>query len=252
MRRRVAARLLCFVLFGGFAASLDYQPRRDMLSDLIRLLDDRAAASELAAPPALPAVADSYAVAKRWLFEQVYDDHRETLYCRCPFDRDKRVDQAACGYQVRDNPERAERVEVEHVVPASWIGQGRPCWQQRLCVDASGRRIKGRKCCARIDPAYRAAYNDLHNLWPSIGEINERRRHYQLGLVPGEVSQLLTAVASPFPPVEEQDRHAAGKVLRDADPVSPHDGGFHGGKAFADGKHLSAGHGFVSPVGRSQ
>ena len=32
---------------------------------------------------------------------------------------------------------------------------------------------------------------------------------FELGLVPGEVSQLLTAVASPFAPVEEQDRHAA-------------------------------------------
>jgi deoxyribonuclease-1 len=185
LRLRVACRLLCFVVFGGFAALLDYQSERDILSGLMGLLDDKATASELAEPQ-LPAVADSYAVAKRWLFERVYGDRRETLYCRCPFDRDKRVDHAACGYQVRGNPERAARVEVEHVVPASWIGQGRPCWQQRLCVDGAGRSFKGRKCCARIDPAYRAAYNDLHNLWPSVGEVNEQRRNYGLGLVPGE------------------------------------------------------------------
>ena len=143
---------------------------------------------ELAAAPRSgpPAVADSYAGAKQWLFEQVHGDRRETLYCRCPFDRAKRVDHAACGYLATGNPERAARVEVEHVVPASWIGQGRPCWHQSLCVTVSGRSIKGRKCCARIDPAYRAAYNDLHNLWPTVGEVNEQRAHYELGLVPGE------------------------------------------------------------------
>jgi len=173
---------------GGIAASLDFQSQGDILQEPIRFSDKATEARELAAAarPGPPAVADSYAGAKRWLFEQVHADRRETLYCRCPFDRAKRVDHAACGYLVAGNAERAARVEVEHVVPASWIGQGRPCWHQRLCVAASGRSFKGRKCCARLDPAYEAAYHDLHNLWPTVGEVNEQRAHYALGLVPGE------------------------------------------------------------------
>lgn len=142
------------------------------------------AAEEL--PLERPTIARNYTQTKRWLFEEVLAGHRETLYCACRFDDAKRADLASCGYVAASNPERAARVEVEHVVPASWLGQGRPCWRERLCTDRSGRRFKGRECCARIDPGFRAAYNDLHNLWPVIGEVNEQRRHYRFDELPGE------------------------------------------------------------------
>lgn len=134
----------------------------------------------------LPAIASSYSSTKRRLFEFVVGDRPLTAYCGCRFDAAKRPDHASCGYRPIDDDERANRVEVEHVVPASWIGQGRACWSEAICTDSKGRAFKGRKCCLKVDPVFRRAYNDLHNLWPVIGEINERRQNWRFGEVAGE------------------------------------------------------------------
>ena len=140
-------------------------------------------------PASLPGPAmalDSYAAVKRALYDQVFAEDRRTLYCACPFDADRRLDTGACGYVSPDGGERSRRVEVEHVVPASWIGAGRICWTQKVCRDAKGRAFKGRKCCLAVDTAFRAAYQDLHNLWPTVGEVNEARSNYRFGLIEGE------------------------------------------------------------------
>ena len=137
--------------------------------------------------PSGPAAAfESYAAVKRALYEQVFSNERRTFYCGCPFDADRRLDLDACGYLSPEGGERSRRVEVDHVVPASWIGAGRSCWTQKICRDAKGRGFKGRKCCLAIDPAFRAAYQDLHNLRPTVGEVNERRSNYRFGLIKGE------------------------------------------------------------------
>ncbi|MDH3664323.1 MAG: endonuclease [Alphaproteobacteria bacterium] len=128
---------------------------------------------------------ESYVAVKRALYERVFAEHRKTLYCGCPFDAERRPDLQACGY-VSKGGARANRVEVEHVVPASWLGQGRPCWRKKICRDARGKAFKGRKCCLAVDPAFRSASQDMHNLWPTIGEVNEVRRNYRFGLIAGE------------------------------------------------------------------
>ena len=134
-----------------------------------------------------PALAlDNYRAVKQALYEQVFASVRKTLYCQCPFDGRRELDLGSCGYRSPGKGRRARRVEVEHVVPASWIGAGRPCWAEKVCLDAKGRAFKGRKCCLKIDPAFRAAYQDLHNLWPAVGEVNERRRNFGFGLIDGE------------------------------------------------------------------
>ncbi|MGI9449570.1 MAG: endonuclease [Geminicoccaceae bacterium] len=134
-----------------------------------------------------PALAlDHYRAVKQALYEQVFASTRKTLYCRCPFDVRRELDLGSCGYQSPSQGRRARRVEVEHVVPASWIGGGRACWRDKICRDAKGRHFKGRKCCLKTDAAFRAAYQDLHNLWPTIGEVNERRRNFGFGLIDGE------------------------------------------------------------------
>lgn len=134
-----------------------------------------------------PALAlESYASVKRALYAEVFADDRTTLYCGCPFDADRRLDLKACGYESLRGGKRSKRVEVEHVVPASWIGAGRTCWTKKICRNAKGRAFKGRKCCQAIDPAFRQAYQDMHNLRPSVGEVNESRSNYRFGLIEGE------------------------------------------------------------------
>lgn len=39
------------------------------------------------------------------------------------------VDLASCGYQVRKQQNRAQRIEWEHIVPAWVFGHQRQCWQ---------------------------------------------------------------------------------------------------------------------------
>lgn len=135
---------------------------------------------------ALPNTAESFSMAKRQLYGQVYFDRRESFYCGCSYNRDLSVNWDSCGYVPRQNASRAGRIEAEHVVPASWLGQNRACWQRDACQDDSGKRYGGRKCCLDSDPIFQIAHNDLHNLVPAIGEINGDRSNYAFAEIPGE------------------------------------------------------------------
>ncbi|WPC05770.1 endonuclease [Pseudomonas sp. MBLB4123] len=121
----------------------------------------------------LPAHADapqSFTAAKKIAWK-LYAPQQTTFYCGCAY-QGNRVDLASCGYVPRKQPRRAQRLEWEHVVPAWVIGHQRQCWQQG-----------GRKNCTRNDPVFRAAEADLHNLVPSIGEVNGDRSNYALGML---------------------------------------------------------------------
>jgi deoxyribonuclease-1 len=185
LRGRVLKHWLGAAILGGLLTINNFQPLDIMSFDDRQPLGEngRPAGALWAAEPVIP---DSYAVVKRELFEDVFADHRQTLYCGCAFDRAKRPDLTACGYQSRGDAMRARRVEVEHVVPASWLGRGHRCWSEPLCRSASGRPYKGRQCCLAIDPAFTRAHNDLHNLWPALGEVNEQRGNEPFGIVAGE------------------------------------------------------------------
>ena len=87
---------------------------------------------------------------------------------------------------VDKNAARAARIEWEHIVPAWQIGHQRQCWQ-----------TGGRKNCTRNDPVYQRAEADLHNLVPSIGEVNADRSNFSFGWLPeqrGQYGSCLTQV----------------------------------------------------------
>lgn len=119
--------------------------------------------------------------AKVLLRERVYFDqhHRGelgTLYCGCDWRwvgrSAGRIDHASCGYRIRANEERANRLEWEHVVPAHAMGHQLLCWQQG-----------GRANCTR-DPLFNRMEGDMHNLTPSVGEINADRSNFRFGMLP--------------------------------------------------------------------
>ncbi|CCG86046.1 deoxyribonuclease I [Erwinia piriflorinigrans] len=100
---------------------------------------------------------------------RIHHDAPGSFYCGCTihWQGKKGVpDLASCGYQVRKSAVRASRIEWEHVVPAWTFGHQRLCWQDG-----------GRKNCAK-DPVYRRMESDLHNLQPSIGEVNGDRGNF--------------------------------------------------------------------------
>ncbi|OEC38661.1 deoxyribonuclease [Pseudomonas sp. 1D4] len=108
---------------------------------------------------------------------KLYASHPVEFYCGCRYSGNK-VDLKSCGYVPRTNAKRASRIEWEHIVPAWVIGHQRKCWQNG-----------GRENCARHDDAYRRAEADLHNLVPSIGEVNGDRSNYSFGWLPQAPSQ---------------------------------------------------------------
>ncbi|QGG80818.1 deoxyribonuclease I [Litorivicinus lipolyticus] len=97
-----------------------------------------------------------------------------TFYCGCRF-FDRRINAAACGYEIRKQPERGRRMEWEHVMPAWQLGHQRACW-----------RDGKRKGCERNDPEYLRMATDLHNLVPSVGELNGDRSNFPFGNIRGE------------------------------------------------------------------
>lgn len=128
---------------------------------------------------ALPALAEpprTFAEAKKIAWP-LYAQQSVEFYCGCRYSGN-RVDLNSCGYQPRKNPQRAARIEWEHLVPAWVIGHQRRCWQQG-----------GRKHCARSDEGFRRAEADLFNLVPSIGEINGDRSNLPFAWLPQQPTQ---------------------------------------------------------------
>ena len=115
----------------------------------------------------------------------LYAPQSTEFYCGCKY-QGNRVDLASCGYTPRKNATRAQRIEWEHIVPAWAIGHQRQCWQQG-----------GRANCAKHDKVFRVAEADLHNLVPSIGEVNGDRSNYSFGWLaqkPHQYGQCQTVV----------------------------------------------------------
>ncbi|SFB61606.1 MULTISPECIES: endonuclease [Azotobacter] len=83
-----------------------------------------------------------------------------------------------CGYEVRTDSNRAQRIEWEHIVPAWVLGHQRQCWQKG-----------GRENCKTSDPVFRVMEADMHNLSPTIGEVNADLSNYSYGMLPSTPHQ---------------------------------------------------------------
>ena len=141
----------------------------------------------LADPPSTPLT--SFSTAKKKARNEVYSDHRITLYCSCAYSHSTSasggvIDATACGYEVRVSELRGGRLEWEHIMPAFEFGHLRTCWRvgHSDCVK-DGTPFKGRKCCEKsgVDPEFRKMEADLHNLAPSVGELNADRSNHPYG-----------------------------------------------------------------------
>ena len=122
----------------------------------------------------------TFAEAKVALRQQVYFDRNQKefgdLYCGCTWRwqgrSGGRMELASCGYAAGSQPQRARRMEYEHIVPAWTFGHQRQCWQRG-----------GRKQCEATDAVFRRMEADMHNLSPTIGEVNADRSHWPFGMV---------------------------------------------------------------------
>ena len=103
----------------------------------------------------------------------------------------------ACGYEAR-NPitksgkvnARISRIEWEHVVTAFVIGGHLDEWKNKenypQCQKSDGKYISGRDCAYKLNPAFKKAHDDMHNLVPAVGELNGDRSNYAFAVIQGE------------------------------------------------------------------
>lgn len=125
------------------------------------------------------AIPSNFRDAKIDMRNHVYYDQTKvgTFYCGCQWrwtaeSSSGRTKLSSCGYVIRSERQRAERIEWEHIVPAFNFGRARVCWQKG-----------GRDYCKRTDPVFNAMEADMHNLAPAIGEVNGNRSNYNFGVV---------------------------------------------------------------------
>ena len=151
-----------------------------------------APAVALADPPSTPLT--NFDSAKKKARNDVYFDHRITLYCSCDYEHSTSVSggiiqPTGCGYEVRVDATRGGRLEWEHIMPAFEFGQLRSCWREgHLDCKKDGTPFKGRDCCKKpgVDDEFRHMTADLHNLAPSVGELNADRSNHPYGIVENE------------------------------------------------------------------
>jgi len=127
---------------------------------------------------------NSFSSAKKHLSKQVNAD-TETIYCGCSIKKQGKKlvpDPASCGYVPRNEltkkgkvNARAKRIEWDHIVSASELGNQLKCWQNG-----------GRKNCKKVSEKFKKMEADINNLAPAIGEINADRSNYRFGMIEGE------------------------------------------------------------------
>lgn len=98
---------------------------------------------------------ENYLQAKKLFWGTLYKIGGETLYCGQTFGSSK-----------------GQRINVEHVLPMSWVMKSLNC--------------RDRDSCRRNSQRFRYIEADLHNLYPSLRHINQSRGSFPFGMIKGE------------------------------------------------------------------
>lgn len=157
----------------------------------------------------------SFNKAKKNLERQVYQDHRETIYCGAKFDSKKNVLPPA-GFETSKYEKRAKRIEWEHVVPAENFGRAFSEWRSgdKECVNSKGKAFKGRKCAEKMNIEYRYMQADMHNLFPAIGAVNAMRSNYNFTMLPAVKSDFGSCNMKIDNRKAEPPENARGRIAR--------------------------------------
>lgn len=130
-------------------------------------------------------IATSWSAAKNRTSDLVYFDQTETFYCNCEMTSKNNnsgsgtVTHEACGYEPSDKyRNRMFVLEWEHVVPGALT----PAKQMACYMD------HGKSYCQANSAPAREILFDLHNLVPSVGQVNALRTDDRYGVLPEETS----------------------------------------------------------------
>lgn len=171
-----ASNLAALVLVLYSASTLEAYAANDYLAG--DLPDENVATLEYPTQLGVKGESYSFAKSKYSLAKEVYSDYFIDFYGGCKYEiKEKLLTPiwSTCGFKPRKNPERAKRIEWEHVVPAWVFGHQLQCWQNG-----------GRLNCRNTSAKFRQMEADMHNLVPAIGEINGDRSNFAYGMIEGE------------------------------------------------------------------
>jgi deoxyribonuclease-1 len=169
---------------------------------------------------AIPALAanqeiQSFSKAKKILEKDVYNNHRETLYCGATFDAKKKVTPPK-GFTTTKYVKRSKKVEWEHAVPAENFGRTFSEWRDghKQCINSKGSTFKGRKCAEKVNSEYRYMQADMFNLYPAIGSVNALRSNYNFTMLPVVKSDFGSCVMKIENKKAEPPEKARGQISR--------------------------------------
>ncbi len=95
-------------------------------------------------------------------------------------------------YQGSKYVSRGQKVEWEHITPASWFvtvnDEIHNAWFEghEKCITSSGKVYKGRKCAEKVSPLFNQMEADMYNLVPVIGALNAMRSDKPFAIIDGE------------------------------------------------------------------
>ena len=137
----------------------------------------------------------SYQYSKR-ILKKIYVNNQKTFYSNCEYSYKKKnknmINNKQCGYIPKNKftkkgklNKRARRIEWEHIVPAHEFASKFICWEKgdQRCIKKNGKKYRGRKCCSKVNKRFKFMEADLHNLVPSIGELNANRSNYKFSTI---------------------------------------------------------------------
>lgn len=127
--------------------------------------------------------------AKRFLKKLYPIYHPYTFYCNCKITFDSTKEKLIpiaqeCGYKQKSK-KTEWIVNWEHIMPASKFGKTLTCWNEKIC-SKDLKKYKGRKCCEEVDDCFNIMEGDVHNLVPTVYELNHDRKDYEYGIIEGE------------------------------------------------------------------
>lgn len=127
---------------------------------------------------------DNYIEAKKNVYG-IFSGNKVTLYCSCTYDDSGAIDHKSCGMTPTKDIQRANKVEIEHIVPISHGIRNFRCGREKICKSSQGYYFRGRKCCKiQGDPQFQKFEGEMFNLWPSVGSINNARSDYRFAVLP--------------------------------------------------------------------
>jgi len=125
--------------------------------------------------------------AKNILYKTIYknDENKKTIYCSCGFEDRNDVNLSSCNLLNLENIKRANRIEVEHIVPVQTFGRSFKSYREwdESCTNSKLKKYKWRRCAKKVSPDFKLMESDLYNLYPANWYINQIRSNYSMWVI---------------------------------------------------------------------